>query len=284
MRYDAVLKRLLSDDPIAWANLLRLKGCGPLSFIDVEFHTTTARVDKLILVDEPQQWLIHIELQTSYQPGIGLRIVRYSGFVEYELELPVMSVLVLLTPDADGAECNGICHRKLPFREIWYDEFRFEVIRVWQQPAEFFLQGGLGTLPLALLSDIEFDELPDAIDQIKRRVDQEIPTEADRTEFWSTTEILLDAVYDDTVVQSLLKGIANMRESSVVIRYLEEGRQEGRQEGLRHFLYRMGTRRFGEPDDTTRQRIDAISDFDQLEQLAERILEASGWNELFRED
>lgn len=289
MRYDAVLKRLLEGDPEAWMKLLNLEGVGPVRFLDTEFHTTTARVDKLILVDGEEKWLIHIEFQSSYDRTIALRIIRYSALIEYESKLPVLSVLVLLTPDADGPECNGFRRRVLPFRSICYDEFRFPVIRIWKQPSEFFLSGGLGTLPLALLSDIEFDELPQTIEQIKRRVDVEILSSAERTEFWAITEILLGAAYEAALVESLLKGIANMRESSVVLRYLEEGRLEGLQEGLeegsrkeaRNFLVRMGTHRWGAPSPAVLSRIEAIADLEEIERLGLQVLDAKNWSELF---
>jgi predicted transposase YdaD len=284
MRYDSVLKRLLDGDPTAWTKLLDLEGIGPLTLVDTEFHTTSARVDKLIHVEAPQKWLIHIEFQMAYEKAIGLRIVRYSAMIEYELKLPVMSVLVLLTPEADGAECQGTIRRYLPNHEICYDEFRFKVIRVWQQPVEFFLKGGLGTLPLALISAVTFEDLPQVINEVKRRVDVEILVEADRTEFWATAEILLGAIYEKVVVELLLKGIANMRESSVVIGYLEEGRQEGRQEGaqhLRHLLLGLGIRYLGEPDDAVRRRIESISDLNLLERLTASVVDATSWNELF---
>jgi hypothetical protein len=83
-----------------------------------------------------------------------------------------------------------------------------------------------------------------------------------------------------------------MRESSVVLGYLEEGRQEGRLEGraeiaqrlrqlLQRILLRLGIRHLGEPDDAVRQRIESISDLDQLERLAESVLDAASWSELF---
>jgi hypothetical protein len=43
---------------------------------------------------------------------------------------------------------------------------------------------------------------------------------------------------------------------------------------------RLGRKRFGEADETTRQRIEAIRDIDALEKLSERLLEVSSWDEL----
>ena len=53
--------------------------------------------------------------------------------VEYGHRLPVLSVLLLLAPDAGGSAINGILQRCLPSRTC-YDEFRYQVIRVWELP------------------------------------------------------------------------------------------------------------------------------------------------------
>ncbi len=53
----------------------------------------------------------------------------------------------------------------------------------------------------------------------------------------------------------------------------EQGRLEGRLNEARRILLRQGARRFGAPDATTRAAIEATQDIDQLETLAERILQ-----------
>jgi hypothetical protein len=63
-----------------------------------------------------------------------------------------------------------------------------------------------------------------------------------------------------------------------------EGAFEGRFDGTRRYLLRQGTKRFGEPDAATVAALEAIPDIDQLEALAERILEPNvrGWDDLLR--
>jgi hypothetical protein len=70
-----------------------------------------------------------------------------------------------------------------------------------------------------------------------------------------------------------------MRESDTYQAILDEGREEGLN-ALRRALLRLGRKRFGEPDEETRQAICAIRDPDRLEELSERLLDVSTWDEL----
>ncbi|MFO0951364.1 MAG: DUF4351 domain-containing protein [Isosphaeraceae bacterium] len=70
-----------------------------------------------------------------------------------------------------------------------------------------------------------------------------------------------------------------MRESVTYQRVLNEGRAE---EG-RKIILRQATRRFGPPSEPTRARLEAVSDLDRLEALADRVLTAVDWDDLFAE-
>ena len=62
--------------------------------------------------------------------------------------------------------------------------------------------------------------------------------------------------------------------------FLEEGREEGRIEEFHRTIFRLGRRRFGEVDEAVRQQIAAIRDIDRLEDLTDRLLIVSSWDEL----
>lgn len=79
-----------------------------------------------------------------------------------------------------------------------------------------------------------------------------------------------------------------MRESDTYQAILEEGRQEGRQEGrdegmilgARRLLLAVGTPRFGEPNAATRERIEAETNFTQLEEWLSHTGSAESWSDL----
>jgi predicted transposase YdaD len=78
-----------------------------------------------------------------------------------------------------------------------------------------------------------------------------------------------------------------MKESTTYQAILAEGREEGRVEGqeagVRATILRLGTKRYGTPSPQTERALQEIHDFERLEQLAERLLEAENWNELMGE-
>ena len=67
-----------------------------------------------------------------------------------------------------------------------------------------------------------------------------------------------------------------MRESVTFQAILEEGHVEG----LHRVILRQGRVRFGEADESVRQQIEAMRDIDRLEDLTERLLIVSSWDEL----
>ena len=71
-----------------------------------------------------------------------------------------------------------------------------------------------------------------------------------------------------------------MEESSTIRAFIEEGRVMGLAEESRKMILRLGRIRFGEAGDAVVSRLDAISDLEKLEQLVERLLIVSSWDEL----
>jgi len=79
-----------------------------------------------------------------------------------------------------------------------------------------------------------------------------------------------------------------MRESTTYQYILNEGRAEGRQEGerqgrvteARKILLRQGRIRFGDPNAATTAALEAMTDVEHLEQLSERLLLVTTWEEL----
>ncbi len=74
-----------------------------------------------------------------------------------------------------------------------------------------------------------------------------------------------------------------MEDSVTYQAVIEKGRLEGRLEEARTTLLRQGTAKFQAPSETTRQRIESITDLEQLEQWLVRVLFASSWDDLMAE-
>jgi flagellar biosynthesis/type III secretory pathway protein FliH len=58
------------------------------------------------------------------------------------------------------------------------------------------------------------------------------------------------------------------------------GRAEGHAEEARKILLRLGSKKFGQPDEAVRDRIAALSDLDRLQDLLDRLLDVATWDEV----
>jgi predicted transposase YdaD len=149
-------------------------------------------------------------------------------------------------------------------------------------PAAAWLSGGLGLIPLAPLGNVQKSELAAVVAQMKRRFDREAPSQA--KELWSAAYILMGLRYERAMVQTLLRGVVNMKESVTYQAILEEGEAigvvKGKAEEARRMLLLQGRDRFGEPPAKIVALLDAATDLGRLEALVLRVLHVKTWEEL----
>ena len=163
-------------------------------------------------------------------------------------------------------------------------------------------------LPLVPLTSVSPEDLPEIIQRMEARVEEEAPES--RNEFWTATWLLLGLRYNAEVAKQLLRGVVGMKESSTYqymmeegraegrIKGIQEGRQEGKQEGrqegkqeglhegktneARRMLVLLGRKRLGELDAQTMVQLEAIFSSEELERLALRLFEVESWQELLQ--
>jgi predicted transposase YdaD len=106
-------------------------------------------------------------------------------------------------------------------------------------------------------------------------------------------------VFPENIAKSLLKGVRNMKESVTYQAILREGKAKGRAQGkaegklegrlegkleeAMRILVRQGRKRFGPVKADIKSQIESISEQDRLEQLIDRVLEATSRDDLIRE-
>lgn len=280
--FDSTLKELAERRPRPWMSLLLGRPVGDVQVINADLSTITAEADKLFRVGDPRPWIVHTEFETSYKADAPHKGLRYSVLARSRHELPVQTIFVLLRPGADGDAFTGTLEEELP-DGTKYLLFRYNVLRVWELPAEQLLAGDLATLPLAPIARATEEEIP----AILRRIDERIGNEAspgEAAELWMATSMLLGLTHSGESLKNLLQGVHRMKESATYQMILEEGREEGREEGqaveAKKILLRQGRRRFGEPTPGIRQRLDDLADLEQMERLLDRLFEVSNWEEL----
>jgi predicted transposase YdaD len=278
--YDATSKDLIESDPAGWVTFL---GC-PVSpadvrLVDADVSTITADTDKVIRVDTPSPWLLHLELQARWEAEIGLRLLRYNALLQHRHRLPVVTVAVLLRSSAQGSGVTGLLEVRPPIGRQW--GFPYEVLRLWERPPSAFLEGPLGLLPLAPLADVTEPELPTILAAMKSRLGNSADG-ALVAKLWASTYVLMGLRYDQPFIDNLLSGVLQMEESVTYQAIIKRGVQQGAVQEARKLVLLAGQEKLGPPSPAVGAAIAAITDTPVLETLLKRVIHASSWDDLIK--
>lgn len=285
--YDATLKHLVESRPVEWLAYLGLPLGTNVGVVDAELSSVTAAADKVLKVDGPAPYIAHLEFQSGVDAELDRRMLLYNVLLRSRHGLPVRTAVFLLHPrTATATVLGGLrdvsdSHCRL--------EFSYRISRVWEQPPESFLHGGLATLALACVA-ASSEELERIYNLIAAKL-RTGASEADAREIWAATFIMSGLRHDLLLVQRLMKGAWNMswEENSVTYQaILAEGQAKGKAEGeiagrireAKALLLRLGTRRFQTPSLAISDQIQHIDELPQLEALIERTIDASSWEDL----
>jgi predicted transposase YdaD len=292
--YDAASKDLIETDPLGWVTFL---GCAApewaVRLVDAELSTVTTESDKVIRVDVPSRWLLHIEIQSGSDASIERRVLRYNALLHARHGVPVASVIVLLRRTAEMTWLNGCLTMAPPVGPSW--EFRYEVVRVWQRPVADFLNGPIGLIPFAPLADVTADDLPAVVSGMRTRI-EDLRDRPLAMKLWSAAYLLMGLRFDRALIDNVLSGVVQMEESvtyqAILQRGLErgiqQGRAEGRAEGLTEgraeeavaMLLIFAEQKLGAPNAEQQAALRAITDPTRIEALCKKLRDVSTWDEL----
>ena len=201
--FDALTRSLLEKYPADWLNQLGLIHGEPVRVMNSDLSSVTAEADKVIRVEGPQPWLVHIELQAGYDRTLPRRLLRYNALLNVKHDLPVHTVAILLHPGADGPELTGVLRQQSPDGHCRL-EFCYHLVRAWQWDTEAILAGGMGLLPLAPLSARELDQIPIIVERLKERVDPAAVT-AEISELWTSAAIMAGLRFPWELIKPVLE-------------------------------------------------------------------------------
>jgi predicted transposase YdaD len=247
----------------------------PVTVEDADLATVVSgAVDKVLRVHADPPYLLHLDFQAGHDSSqVPPRFRLYNTVLDYRHNLPVLSVAVLLHPGADSPQLTGRVERALAGEEP-HAFLRYLVLRVWRLSVEELLRGGLGTLPLAPLSDVREEQLPEVVRRMEQRLRREQRARA--ADVWAATRVLLGLRYSDEFVRLLLQRVLGMKESVTYQAIVAEGALEEAQK----MLLLVGSKPFGPPDRATRAAVQAIGDVQKLEELVQRVFDVASWQEL----
>ncbi len=274
----------MNRTPRVCCDILDCKFLAPLPFVTSDLSTVVAESDRILFVDEDPPWLGHVEIQSSPDSDLDLRIDRYNLLIEYRERMPVISAVLLLRPEADSPKLTGRRIQQRPNGEK-YREFQYHVVRAWEQSVDSILNGPLAMLPLATLTEVPDEQVPGLVEKIEARLSA-TENVALANQLRTDAVILMGLKFSEELINSCPWRTDKMRESTIYQAILREGRQEAFQEALeegRALLIHLGTKRFGSPTSATTERLNSIHEREQLNQLTERVMDVASWDELLPE-
>ncbi len=275
--FDATIKDLIEADAKSWAELASSKPPTSASFEDADVSSVSAAADKVLRVqDGTGEWLLDLEPESGHAGDAPDALHLYSTLLQRRHHLRVRSVLLLLRPEANATTATGVLERFHPDEVEPYLVFRYRVVRLWQEPVERFLQGGMGTLPLAALTDEARGHLAEVVDRIEARLKAEAsPALTER--LLAGTFLLLGLRYLPAEIPERLRRNKLVEESSTY----QMVRRIGRIDEARETVLDMGSIKFGQPADAAMQsKIESITDLERLTALRRRLLSVSSWADL----
>lgn len=275
--FDATLKSLIADHPADFAAVFDLPAHEPVTTINVDLDTISAATDVALMYGNPAHTIVDLNFQTGPDPDLPGRLHLYSAAIHHHHHSVVRSILVLLRSKADAANLTG---RLVYGNERSGVEFRYEVIRLWQQPVDHYLHAGIAVLPLATLCELPSGQslahgLRDVVLEIQKRLGQEA-SHAEAVRLMTAAYILTGLRVKKSDLASIYRGVGLMTESTAY----DEAVEEGELKNSHKLLLRIGRKQFGEADAASEAELKSIRDLERLERLADAILTAKSWQEL----
>jgi hypothetical protein len=289
-QYDVAAKERVWVDPSCLQQRLGFDPTWPVDVIESGITTLTASADKVIRVRGPSPFLLNLEFQGNHQADLVRTLWFRQVALDYRHGLPVLTVLILMRKEANSPSLTGIYERNGPDGRAT-NRYHYEVVRLWQEDPEIYLNGGIALVPRAPLTRVSEPDLPALFRRMRDRLDGEPPERASHLSVASYT--LMGLRFSDELIERLFEGMKGMKESTTYQKILREGHQEGLQQGLnmgelreaRRFLVVLGMERLGEPSTEIMRALEAIQSVERLEALGRRMITdpaIGGWDDLVR--
>jgi|SRR5947209_11179598 len=280
--FDAVGKDLVEFAPDAWLAFLgQPRPAEIVHVVDADLSATiSTSTDKVIRVDDPEPWLVMIELQANWDGDLPFDLLRRFGMLRHRHRLPVSVAVVLLRPSAEMAAMTGLFDQPDRLGRDW--SLPFHVLRVWETPVEQFLRGPLAMAPLAPIAAIDHHAISGVISEIDRRAEMEA-SQADGDRVRMATWQLLSLRYEFEFIAQLVDQMATLKTIQSPVWQLI-GQKVADAAVLAHARESVlgpGTKKFGAPPAEVEARIKAVDSVAELDALRDRVIDVSSWEQLF---
>jgi len=193
MTFDATLKDMGRDSPQGFLAAFDRAPTAPVKLLNVDLSTVTTAADLILGLGEPLEEIVQLDFQSSAAAWKHADLMVYHALLFAHYHVPVHTAIILLRPEAAHANVNGSIHyAPRPGRGSM--DFSYEVVRLWERPAEELLVADLGVVPLAMLGRLpEGLALDEGLAVVAQRVAERVTSEAspDRAKKLLTDAFLL---------------------------------------------------------------------------------------------
>jgi hypothetical protein len=251
----------------------------PVKLLNVDLSTVTAAADLILGLGEPLEEIIQLEFQSTAAARKHADVMVYNALLYAHYHVPVHTVVILLRPEAAHVNMNGVIHYA-PRPDRGNMDFSYEIVRIWERPAQELLAADLGVAPLAMLGrlpeDLPLEEgLAVVAQRLVERVTQEAP--ADRAKKLLTDALLLTGlrVRRDVAVK-IFRGVRAMEESDTYLMILDQGQEKH----AKKTVLLLGENRLGPPDENIKARLQAVTDLERLDRIILQAATAANWEEI----
>ena len=236
-----------------------------------ELSVEPIRADSVIFL-KSDQLILHVEFQTSPKADLPFRMADYRlRLYRRYPTLSVRQIIVYLRPSNSSL--------------VFQDRFEidnitasFDIIRLWEQPTEQFLNSS-GLFPFAVLANTT--EASGTLQQVAQEIEK-IENTTEQRNIAASTALLAGLRLNKEVIERIMRS-KFMKESVIYQDIIQEGRQEGRQEGSKQeataFALRLLKRRLGNVTPQLETQVQSLS-VEQLEALGEALLDLSSEAEI----
>lgn len=258
--FDPVCKFLIETFPTDFANWLLGKPVTLTEISAAELSLEPIRPDALMLF-ESEDTILHIEAQTQIDKAIPFRMLDYRvrGHRRYPQKAMKQVVIYLRKTQSELAYQTTFA--------LENTQHQFEVIRLWEQPLDIFLNTP-GLLPFAPLSNAK--DKAAALTQVAKAIET-LPTKQERDNITASAYILAGLVLDQAVTERIL--VESIFEESVTYQaIIERGRVKGVQQAKKELVLQLLNRKVGSVSQSIEAKIDQLP-LEQVENLGEALLD-----------
>jgi predicted transposase/invertase (TIGR01784 family) len=221
MSYDNLCKLMAEKNPERFAEWILGEKPRAVKVLKSELSIEPIRADSIIFLEADGR-ILHLEFQTVWEsnPPVPLRMLDYFVRLHRLYRLPIVQVVVLLLPPGENTVIETAFIAD-------HTRHNFQVLRLWEQPAELFLADPI-LLPFATLTATPSPEA--LLTQVAQRIDT-IKVSQQQREISSYAQLLAGLKFQKSMIKRIFRE-GMMRESVIFQEILQEGEEKGRQEGL----------------------------------------------------